>query len=230
MSKEEKKVVNLFCILAKYGSRKTVYLSHLLSNKKFTEETNLKPLIYGTTRKKKKYALDGDMYEYYSENEFKAIDDSDLIEFRSYYTLDQGTVYYFTKTESLLNADNNFICITSPYQYEQYRQWFIKQNIKCQYEKYKLFAILIEDKLRSRLYQILEETKEEDDEIKLYDICRQIIQEKNEFGDVFNRIPELKHPMVSKNVCYIDGNEFYEHDYFDDNLQDIKSFIRKNTK
>ena len=227
---EEKKVINLFCILAKYGSRKTLYLSQLLSDKKFMTEANLEVLIYGTTRTKRKYALDGDMYEYYSESDFKAIDDSDLIEFRSYYTLDQGTVYYFTKTETLLQADKNYICITSPYQYEQYRQWIIKQNIKSQYEKYKLYAILIEDKLRSRLYQILEENKDEDDEIKLYDICRQIIQEKNEFGDVFNRIPELKHPMVSKNVCYIDGNEVYDRDCFEDNLQDIKSFIRKNTK
>ena len=186
-------------------------------------------LIYGTTRRKRDDAIDGDMYEYYTNEEFKKIDDSDLVEFRSYYTVDQETVYYFTKAEVLQNANNNFICIASPYQYEQYRQWIIKQNIKEQYEKYRLFAILIEDNLRSRLYQILDENKKED-ELKLYDICRQVLQEKGEFADVLGRIPELKHPNVSKSVCYIDGNEYYERDYFEDNLNDIKAFIRKNTK
>jgi len=225
---EEKKVINLFCILAKYGSRKTTYLSRILLDKELIEKCNLELLIYGTTRRKRDDAIDGDMFEYYSEEEFKKIDDSELVEFRSYYTVDQQTVYYFTKSESIKNADKNFICIASPYQYEQYRQWIAKENIKEQYEKYRLFAILIQDNLRSRMYQILEETKDED-ELKLYDICRQILQEKGEFADVLGRIPELKHPMTSKTVCFIDGNEYYERDYFEDNLKDIKAFIKKNT-
>lgn len=226
------KSINIFCILSRTGGNRHRYLNDILSDKRFIRKNHLKRLIYTTTRvqKENEYLNNNDEYNHITIKEFKSIDQQELIEYRSYYTLDQGTVYYCTK-QSDFDVNNNLICIASPYQFEYYKQYCDNQNIIAQYKKYNLYAILIDCRLICRLKNIISRVPERNvdinmEEIQLYDICRRIISEKNEFDDVFKRVPELNHPMISKNICYIDANDYDDNDFYQSNLEDIKKFIQ----
>jgi guanylate kinase len=211
---------NVFCVIAKSGAGKTEYLNRLLSDKKFLKNTKLSLLIYGTTRKKRKGEKEGVDYYYHTQEEYDNINYDDLIESRSYYTLNDGEVYYFTKKE-YFDISGNIICITSPYQFENYRNWINRENIRTP-NRYKLYAIIIDANIKIRLTRLMERSESEDD---IYENCRRVIQEKNEFEDVFTRIPELIDPMIHNNICYIDNNGNREE--IDKNIDKIKFFIKK---
>lgn len=228
------KSINIFCILSKTGADRHRFLDDIIKDKKFTKRCHLKKLIYTTTRAQKEDKLIyDDELNYITIKDFKALDSSQLIEYRSYYTIDQGTVYYCTKKEDF-EVDNNLICIASPYQFEYYRNYCNNQNIIEKYEKYRLYAIIIDATLHSRLKNITNRDSYNNEdaigELALYDLCRRIISEKQEFDDVFKRIPELNHPMISKNVCYIDNNIYNDNDYYKSNLDDMKKFIKYHCK
>lgn len=231
------KSINIFCIIAKVGLNRHRYIDDIMNDKRFIRKNKLKRLIYTTTiSQREEELMHGDKYNYITIKDFKAIDPSELIESRSYYTIDQGTVYYCTKVEDF-NVNNNLICITSPYQFEYYKKYCDNENIKLGFEKYKLYAIIIDATLVSRLKSLatrFEKLYYENDsaleELALYDLCRRIISEKGEFDDVFKRHEELQHPMLNKNVCFIDGNIYNDIDYYDSNLNDIKMFIKNNCK
>ena len=231
------KSINIFCIIAKVGLNRHKYLEDILSDKRFVRRSKLKRLIYTTTiSQREEELMHGDKYNYITIKEFKNIDPSQLIEFRSYYTMDQGTVYYCTRTKDF-EVNNNLICITSPYQYEYYKKYCDNENIKHGYDKYKLHAIIIDATLVSRLKalatrfeKLYSENYSALEELELYDLCRRIISEKGEFDDVFKRLPELQHPMLNKNICYIDANIYDDTDHYESNLNDIKMFIKNNCK
>lgn len=216
------KNINIFCFVSKSGSGKTEYLSRLFFDKRFIDKSKLKPLVYCTTRKKKIDETDGLDYHFYSDKELKEIPDEKIIECRSYYTLNDGTVYYFTKTEQMENI-HNVICIASPYQYENYRNWCAKENIKG-INKYNLYMIIVDTKLDIRINRIMKRAECESD---IYEMCRRIIQEKSEFEDVSQRLPELIDPMMAMNVCYINNNSSAET-FILKNLEKIKNFVLRN--
>lgn len=222
-------MINIFCIIAKTGARRKRFLKDILSDKKFTEKANLKRLIYGSTKLMREDQIEDKDYHYVTLSEYNQIDNNDMIEFRSYYTIDQGVIYYYTLKKDF-DVDNNLICVASPYQYEQYRSYCARENIKVDYEKYKVYAIIIDCKLSFRLRNIVKDNLNINDENTLYDICRKIISEKNEFEDVFARIPELHHPYVSDNACFVDNNDYVDRDYYLKNVDDIKHFILKCIK
>lgn len=214
------KHANIFCIVAKTGSGKNTYLNQILEDKKFVDKYDISTLVYGTTRSKRPGEIEGKDYYFHSDEEYKQIPSEDLIEFRSYYTINNGTVYYFTK-EEYFNKSKNVIAITSPFQYESYRNWCNKENIKG--NKYNLFMIIIDIDLKIRIERLLDRADKESD---IYEICRRVIEEKNEFENVSKRIPEMIDPMMSVNVCYINNNSSDEND-IRANLETIKSFIQR---
>lgn len=218
------KTVNIFCILAKTGGGKTEYINRLMKDKRFFKQNNLSLLVYGTTRSKRNGEKEGIDYFYHTKEEYEKITDDELIESRSYYTLNDGEVYYFTKTD-YFNTGSNIICIVSPYQYENYRNWCDKENIKG-HKKYNINMIIIDTDIRIRIPRIIKRSKTDND---IYEMCRRIIQEKNEFGDVGKRIPELIDPMLSNNVCLINNN-MSEESKIQENVVKIKEFIRRTVK
>ena len=120
--------MNIFCILGKTGSGKTTFLNDIINDKKFMNNNKLELLVYGTTRNKRENEVDEVDYHFHTQEEYDRIEDDELIESRSYYTINDGIVYYFTKTD-YFNSDKNIICVVSPYQYENYRSWCAKENI-----------------------------------------------------------------------------------------------------
>lgn len=215
------KVVNIFCILAKTGAGKTEYVNRILNDQQFMKENNLSLLVYGTTRSMRENEKEGIDYYYHSMEDYNKITNEELIESRSYYTLNDGEVYYFTKTE-YFQKETNIICIASPYQYESYKSWCTRENIKG--AKYNLNAIIINTDLKVRIDRLIKRASKDED---IYEMCRRIIQERNEFDDVGKRILEISNPDQSKNGCYVDNTL---HDELNKNIKKIKGFIRQSIK
>ena len=214
--------VNIFCIVANYSENNKLYLDELLSDKKFLSKTKLEKLIYSTTRPKMKNEDDND-FHFKTYEEYSSIPETDIVEFRSYYTLDNGTVYYFTKVEDIAGKNRNLICHASPFQYESIRRWIATQNI-LNPNSYALNLIY----LNTNLHKILQSKSEEENvsNTEILEFCRMVIEENAEFGQASKRIPELMQPTLCSNVCYIDSLNLSE-DVFNANLEKIKAFILK---
>ena len=216
--------IHIFCFMGKVNAGKSMYIKKILSDSKFAHKFNLFSLVTGTTRKPRSTEKDGENYYFFSEEKYNTIEDDELVESRSYYTLLEGVVYYFTKTE-YLKTEKNIICITTPYQYESYKHWCEKENIKTP-GKYKLHLIYIETDIKTRINRALSEIETEDE---ICEFARRILRDKNEFGDVSKRMPELIDPMLSNNVCFIFNNSENGRN-IKENLHKIKSFIERSIK
>ena len=218
------KTTNLFCIVGKTGSGKSLYMNKLLDDKRFMNKYNIVNLVYGTTRTKRENEIEGKDYHFITKEEYEKINYEDLIETRSYYTLNDGEVYYFTKKEYLEDADN-IICIASPYQYEKYKTWCYYRSLEGDIQ-YNIYAIIIDSDLKIRLNRVINKRTSNDDDI--YELCRRVIQEKMEFDDVCKRIPGLLGINSSEynNTCYIDNSSNNREDIIN-NISRIKKFIAK---
>ena len=109
-------MTNIFCFVGYIEAGQVSFMKLLFEDKKFIKKNNLVRLIYGTT---KPNIIEPEKYYNISNEDFKAIPQLDLIEYRSYYMLNfKNDIYYFTKKSDILNnKDKNLICIASPYQY-----------------------------------------------------------------------------------------------------------------
>lgn len=212
---------NVFCFVGESGSGKTTYINQIMKDKRFIDKVNLKLLVTGTTRKMRPGEVDGVDYHFMTEEEFLKIPNSELIGSRSYYTLNNGTIYFFTK-EEYVQTHTNLLCVTSPYQYESYRNWVAKENIRG--NDYRLYMIYIDTDLKTRIIRCINRAKED---IDVFEVCRRAIQEKSEFEDVGKRLPEFIDPMMATNLCYIiNGVE----SSIEENCEAIKRFILKFSK
>lgn len=212
---------NIFCLVGESGSGKTTYINQIMKDKRFIDKVNLKLLVTGTTRKMRPGEVDGVDYHFMTEEEFLKIPSSELIGSRSYYTLNNGTIYFFTK-EEYVQTHTNLLCVTSPYQYESYRNWIAKENIRG--NDYRLYMIYIHTDLKTRIIRCINRAKED---IDVFEVCRRAIQEKSEFEDAGKRLPEFIDPMMATNLCYIiNGAE----SSIEENCEAIKRFILKFSK
>ena len=213
------KRINIFCIIANVGSDQEQYLKYILSDHKFVKKTRLELLVYNTT----KQTNDDDSYKYnyYSLFDYNKIPKENIIDDRSYYTITDGEVYYFTLRSDIESKNSNLICIASPYQYENYKRFISIANMMNP-GSYSLSAILIHCPIKDRISnKLFGENNSEDD---ILELCRRVLQDNAEFEDVKNRIPEFKDSISCKNTCYINTED--PSDYiFNANILNIKGFI-----
>ena len=211
---------NIFCIVGESGSGKSYYANSIILDTKFMKKAKLSPLIYGTTRKPRSNEKDKIDYNFISIDEYNNIDQDDLVESRTYNTID-GQKYYFTKREYIEDVKNNLICTSSLYQYESYRNWVNRENIKKP-GSYNLYLIILNAKVRNRLTRILERRCENDDDV--YEACRRIVEERAEFNQVKSRVPELMDPLTYNTVLYVNTDNI-SNEFNKANLNKIKQFI-----
>jgi guanylate kinase len=211
---------NIFCIVGESGSGKSYYSNSIILDNKFMKKAKLEPLVYGTTREPRNGEINGLDYNFITIEEYKNIPEEDLIDFRTYSTIN-GIVYYFTKVDYIKNRKSNLICTTSLYQYESYRNWVNIENIKNK-DSYRLYLIILNASVKNRLLRIIDRRCENDNDI--YEACRRIVEEKAEFDKVKSKIPELMDPMVYDTVLTINTNNI-SNDYNIANLNKIKQFI-----
>lgn len=215
------KIRNIFCILAKTGAGKSFYYNKLIEDKQFMEKNNISALVYGTTRKPRDGEIDGVDYYFYSREEYKKIPYEDLVEQRTYYTINDGKISYFTKKEFFDDKDN-IICIVSPYQYDSYKNWCLKQNIIQTDVKYCLYLIYIDTNIKIRLKRLVDRGSTEND---IYEACRRCLEEKSEFENVSKHVPEINDPKSLDNHTIYINNDSDKNEDIAKNLSDIKSFI-----
>ena len=209
--------IHIFCIVGEVKCGKKMYTEEILKNHIFAKRMNLARLIYGTTQKNS-YEEDNNEYYFISNEEYENLDKENLVEFRSYYTLTDGIVYYFTKKE-YIDMGKNLICVTSPYQYEMYKYWVNKENIKNP-NKYHLHMIYIVSNLKSRFISALDKI---DDKDEICELCRRVLQDRAEFEKLSKRLPELIDPMMH-NVCYI-NHDANSSKNISMNINKIKKYI-----
>ena len=219
---------NIFCIIANTGSDQELYLNYILNDKSFTRHTRMARLVYNTTKPQNKEDIESEgKYHSYSIDEYEKMDKDSVIEFRSYYTIPYGTIYYFTLKDDLENKEN-LICIASPYQYESYKRWVAIENMKTP-NKYSLYAILVHCSLKNRFKNKIESIKDSESDLSILEFCRRVLEDNAEFNNAKPRIPELNDPMNCNNVCYITNDKSREND-FKENISTIKGFILDKVK
>ena len=211
--------VNIFCFTGEAGCGKIDYMNDILKDKKFISKGNIEKLIYHTTRAKKENEVDGVDYHFSSKNDYNLVPKEKMMEFRSYYTIPEGTTYYYTTLDDVRDK-HNLLCICSPYQYESYRNWASMNNIKSDHLKVNLFNIYIDTSMKNRILRRLENVDKDE---QLLEICRRTIQDHTEFKDVSNRLAELCNPELCNNTCIINNDDLA---LYEKNLAKIKDFIR----
>lgn len=220
-------MMTIFCIISKIKSGKDSYLRGVFRDTEFCKKFNLKPFKYGTTRR---FHMDSSEQDYYTitEEDVNAIPQDDLLEIRSYYTITEGIVHYFTQYDDMVGKTGNYLCISSPYQYEQYKEWMQIENIKAGKEKYRLFMIYIDSSIHSRLQRIQYENYTEEN---LCEVCRRIIQDRNDFTNAAKTLSELSDYKHHEKVCYIKNEYEYGIDFdYSENLFTIKRFLMDHCK
>ena len=216
---------NIFCIVGESGSGKTYYNNSIILDNRFMKKAKLAPLIYGTTRDPRPEEKDGVDYNFISVKEYEDIPKEQLIEFRTYSTID-GKKHYFTLTKYIEESKkDNLICTSSLYQYESYRNWISTENIKHP-NSYALYLIVLNANVKNRLYRILDKRCKDDKDV--YEACRRIVEERAEFNQVKKRVPELMDPMSYNTVLFIDTNDI-SSEKNKENLDKIKQFIISKT-
>ena len=210
--------IHIFCLMGKIKSGKELYLNMILNDLKFVKKMNLKRLITSTTRNIRIGEEEDKEFHFISEDEFNMMDKNYLIESRTYYTPLNSEVHYFTSPQDIY-GNNNLIGITTPYQYQSYKNWIKVQNILQEKELYKLHLIYINATIKERLARMQQEIYTE---LDLLEISTRILQEKHEFDAASSTIPELVDPLL-QNVCYISGSAYYNR-----NLVKIKKYIQDN--
>ena len=220
--------LNLYCIVAKTKSGKDSYLNAILEDKRFVKETKISIFKYGTT---KKYHPLYNRQEYYvvSNEEAESLDYNTLIEMRSYYTLPEGVVHYFTREKDIIPISGNYICIATPNQYERYKLWCENANLKYTDKKYNLKMIYIDSTITDRIERMLNTIE---DECNLAEVCRRIIQDKTDFENAKKSLEEIANPLTSDSVCFIQSAYELEthNEHFDANLKKIQDYIRITSK
>ena len=213
--------VNIFCIVANNNSADRYYITKILSDKRFVSKAKLERIVCSTTRPMLPGESEDD-FHFVSMNEYENMPDRDIVEFRSYYNLEFGDIYYFTELRQFLGKTNNLICHASPFQFESYRRWISTENI-LRPNSYTVNLISINTKLKKIM---LDKVQGDVSEENIREFCRMIIQEDTEYSQASRRIPELMQPTLCSNVCYIDNNFSTESD-LEANLEKIKAFILK---
>ena len=211
---------NIFCIVGESGSGKSFYFNSIILDKKFMKIGKLEPLIYGTTRQPRSTERDEVDYNFITEEEYNNIAREDLIESRSYHTIN-GKKYYFTKRDYIEKKKRNLICTASLYQYESYRNWIANENIRKP-GTYNLYLIILVANVKERLLRIVNRRCETDEHI--YEACRRIVEERAEFDQVKARVPELIDPLSYSSVLYVNTNDISQESNLS-NLNKIKQFI-----
>lgn len=166
----------IFVIIGKSASGKDTILNKLI------EKYNYKKIVPYTTRAPRKYEVNGDDYNFVSEEEFlKMVSNGDLIEFRSFNTVNGKVLYGTHKDIYKMLKDDNVFCILSPERLNEFIKIFGNETIVPIYIKQRAF---------NRIYNSFKRVVRDSFTLSLateeqaYEICRRFIQDKHDFENI----------------------------------------------
>ena len=162
----------IFCIVGRSGSGKDTILDLLTA-----DQCCLQRLVYSTTRDKREKEVDGWDYNFKSESEYINLKSTgDIIEERSYTTVDNGTIRYFTTKDELVLNDNCKAFIVSA---------SVDQALSYIKTGYQVYFIIIDCSAKTRLQRILERNCSYYDDSKVLEACRRLQEENEEFNKIY---------------------------------------------
>src|SRR5574344_2088635 len=90
-------VANIFCVMGKPGVGRDSIIEYIFNRQDFIAKYNIEKFIQGTTRPIKYNDIDNKDYHFMTDYQFEHLDESDIIESRSYDNIcDNKSYYYFT--------------------------------------------------------------------------------------------------------------------------------------
>ena len=191
----------LFCIIGKTGAGKTTLLNSLMRNG--ISEYGVERLVYSTTRPPRFNEVNGIDYNFISNDTFEELLEKDeLIEYRQYYTENNGMVFYFTDKKSL-SKDVNYICAPSIEQLKSYIDILGPDSI---------YIIYVKCPVDIRFRRVAEKrAKSEDD---FYELCRRVIQERIDWKIADNILAGIHpdHIMGTDNNLDVENFDMLYHD------------------
>lgn len=213
----------LFCIIGLTGSGKSTFYNYILKifNSNIDDGlSELKPLVYHTTRKKRENEEDGIDYIFSKHDEFfKLCKQYQVIEHRHYFTQNNGTAIYFTTKSDIEDVDSNsLITVSSIEQVANYIKW----NDENPDDAFELFIIKIDCGLKTRFKRIADERCKNDADI--YELCRRILQEKEDWSiekDIMDKIDEDHYISIDNNDISSTTNSIDIIGWIDEGLKRI---------
>lgn len=180
-------ITNIFCLLGKPGAGRETILKNIMNRTEFIENNNIHRLVYGTTRPKNPYDIEGETYYFLTKEEFMNLDPDEIIESRSYDPFFDQEYYYFTLT-SHIHFGYNYIGKISTFQYEELKKWAITMQLKMPIVRINLFPITINAPIFVREKRIMNKASTDED---VYKMCTKLISEKYEFNTVIKENSEI---------------------------------------
>ena len=114
---------------------------------------NIKPLVMNTTRPKRDGEINGETYNFVTEEQMrKDIDDNKVVEMRSYNTID-GVWYYYTSTDNINLKECSYIATSgTPTSYEEMKKVYGDSMVPIMMlvEKDERFLRLVEREKRQK--------------------------------------------------------------------------------
>ena len=212
----------MFCLIGLTGAGKSTYLNYILKYKKDYNLDNLNRLVYHTTRKPRPGEKEGVDY-YFAKMKDKPVSlvgytsenggyllrsNPDLIEERTYTTMNNGVVYYYTTTDCV--TEDYYICAPSIEQLSSYLDYFGPD---------KIVVIEIDTEIKTRIRRVMEKRTTCDKDV--YELCRRILQEVDDWEKAD------KDGMVAKrinNYLLIDNTI---ESKFQENANEILEYIKE---
>lgn len=168
----------IFCVVGKSGSGKSTIVDDMFrisAGNKMIGPFNLKPLVYHTTRERRR-GESSDEYIFDTEEQFEDYKaKNQIIEYREYTTKNNDTVYYYTLKQDIDLNKNNYIVKASFDQYENYINYFGEDDVKLIYIYTDPKELLLRSITRANTYK------------DLLEACRRFVSDDEQFRDLVVR-------------------------------------------
>lgn len=205
MSTEETDILhtNIFCLIGKPGAGRSTILKNVLNRDKFIEECNISKFVYGTTRPKKPYDIEGETYHFMSKDQFLNLDPDEVIESRSYDPFFEDEEYYYFTLKSYIKHGYNYIGKTSVFQYDELKKWTKIEQLKSPLIQIKIYPIIVNASIFEREKRMIYKCATDSD---IYTMCVKFISERYEFNTVAQSNPEIIDKM-NPNTLILSNNK-----------------------
>lgn len=177
---------HIFCIIGLSGTGKDTVLRTILDDATFVRGANIHKIVSYTTRPKRDNEIKDVDYHYTTKNKYmklKADDKISIISVHLYIVKPKVSWLYFITDEDIDLNHYNYICITSPEEYN---------DLVLYYGKKTIVPIYIEIDAYTRLCRSIDREYKNGDKLNGYkEICRRFISDEEDTKKIIESNPAI---------------------------------------